>query len=48
MIVHSHALKSLGMTGGLVFTWQVFVIPLVFGVVVLVTWQLDLVAWTHG
>ena len=31
--VHSHALASLGMTGGLVFTWQVFVIPLVFGVV---------------
>ncbi|WP_300744784.1 ABC transporter permease [uncultured Bifidobacterium sp.] len=33
IVVHSHALASLGMTGGLVFTWQVFVIPLVFGVV---------------
>ena len=33
IVVHSHALASLGMTGGLVFTWQVFVIPLAFGVV---------------
>lgn len=33
IVVHSHALASLGMTGGLVFTWQVFVIPLIFGVV---------------
>ncbi|KFI99880.1 ABC transporter [Bifidobacterium porcinum] len=33
IVVHSHALASLGMIGGLVFTWQVFVIPLVFGVV---------------
>lgn len=33
IVVHSHALASLGMNGGLVFTWQVFVIPLVFGVV---------------
>ena len=36
IVVHSHALASLGMTGGLVFTWQVFVIPLVFGVVMTV------------
>ncbi|KAB8301712.1 ABC transporter permease [Bifidobacterium apri] len=36
IVVHSHALKSLGMTGGLVFTWQVFVIPLAFGVVMTV------------
>lgn len=33
IVIHSHALTSLGMTGGLVFTWQVFVIPLAFGVV---------------
>lgn len=33
IVVHSHALASLGMTGGLVFTWQVFVIPLAFGVI---------------
>ncbi|MCI2174310.1 MAG: FtsX-like permease family protein [Bifidobacterium thermacidophilum] len=36
IVVHSHALKSLGMTGGLVFTWQVFVIPLAFGVIMTV------------
>ncbi|MGO5433973.1 ABC transporter permease [Bifidobacterium thermophilum] len=36
IVVHSRALKSLGMTGGLVFTWQVFVIPLAFGVIMTV------------
>lgn len=36
IVVHSHALASLGMTGGLVFTWQVFVIPLAFGVIMTV------------
>lgn len=36
IVVHSHALKGLGMNGGLVFTWQVVVIPLVFGVVMTV------------
>lgn len=36
IVVHGHALKSLGMTGGLVFTWQVFVIPLAFGVIMTV------------